>query len=121
MNIINSFQDKESIPINNQTKTENLKSMTKPTEEKKDILDIFSEKVINPKDINDKVEVPRSIFKGYLCFTTGASMTLIGSLIKNKTVNKTATIIGSLFSIAGTYNFVKPFLIKEKTLTKTEK
>lgn len=120
MNIINNISERQC-NISEPLKAEKI-SNNKITEPAKgDILDIFSKKVINPKDINDMVEAPRSIFKGYLCFTAGASLTLIGSLIKNKTVNKAATILGSIISIIGTFNFVKPFLLKDKNLTKKEK
>ncbi len=118
MNVINNYNDIRT-NISTPLKAEKISLTNK--ESKKDILDIFSEKVVNKKDINDMVEAPRSIFKGYLCFTTGSSLTLIGSLIKNKSINKITTILGALISIYGTFNFVKPFLIKNKDLTKPEK
>ena len=67
------------------------------------------------------VTVPRTIFKGYLCFTAGTMVNTIASFIKNDKLSSPLKIIGCLASIYGTYNFVKPFLIREENLTKTEK
>ena len=90
------------------------------TESKKDFLDIFSEKVANRKDITDTVVVPRAIFKGYLCFTAGTAINAIAGMIKKGTVSKVLGIAGSLTAIYGTFNFVKPFIIKEKKENLTE-
>lgn len=90
-------------------------------EYKPDILDIFSEKVVNKRDLTDMVTVPRTIFKGYLCFTAGTAINAIASLTGSNKLSKWLGILGNIISIYGTYNFVKPFLIKEKELTKTEK
>ena len=72
-------------------------------------------------DLNDLVSVPRTIFKGYLCFTAGTALNSIAALIKQNKFSKGLNIAGLLMSIYGTFNFVKPFLIKEKDLTKSEK
>lgn len=90
-------------------------------EYKPDILDIFSEKVVNKRDLTDMVTVPRTIFKGYLCFTAGTAINSIASLAGDNKFSKGLGILGNIISIYGTFNFVKPFLIKEKELTKSEK
>ena len=89
--------------------------------EKQDIIDFLSEKVINKNDINDTVTMPRTIFKGYLCFTTGTLMNGIAQMLKNTKIKTGLMIAGSLASIYGTFNFVKPYLFKENNLTKKEK
>ena len=62
MNILNNY--------NTISKKENkLNSRVRNIEP--DFIDIISKKVINSRDITDTVTMPRSIFKGYLCFTTG--------------------------------------------------
>jgi len=53
-------------------------------------------------------------FKGYLCFTAGTTINAIAGMLKKGTASKILGIVGSLISILGTFNFVKPFLIKEK-------
>ncbi len=84
----------------------------------KDIFDCFSEKIINEKDIRDTVEVPRSIFKGYLSFTISSSLTIISSLIKQPKISKSLTILGSLAAIYGTFNFIKPYFKHDLTNNK---
>ena len=109
-------QSKEQIK-NTQTNNPAVKnSNIKP-----DILDIFSKKVINPKDVNDMVTVPRAIFKGYLYFTTGTALNAVSGILKKGNLSKGLTILGSVLSIVGTFNFVKPFLYKKDDLTKSKK
>lgn len=122
MNVFNNFSQiapQTSIP----TGTANTTNIIQPKrdEYKPDVLDILSEKVVNKNDLNDMVKTPRAIFKGYLCFTVGTTINAISSLIKNEKVKKGLAIAGSLTSIYGTYNFVKPYLIRNKELTKDEK
>ena len=119
MNLINGLQTSNTTPVK-KAETQNIQSQPK-IEHKPDILDIFSEKVVNKKDLTDMVTVPRTIFKGYLCFTAGTAINAISSLCGKGKLSKGLGIAGNLISIYGTYNFVKPFLIKEKDLTKAEK
>lgn len=119
MNILNNFSELKPI-AQTPVKTAD-KPVVKKDEYKPDILDFFSEKVVNKNDINDMVTTPRAIFKGYLCFTTGTALNAISAMIKQSKISKALAIAGSVISIYGTYNFVKPFLIREKGLTKQEK
>jgi len=116
MNILNSISG-GVMPYN---KYNNNKKTTK-TEYKRDIMDIFSEKVVNKRDLDDMVTSPRCIFKGYLCFTAGTALNSAGMMINKPKITKILGVIGSLLSVYGTYNFVKPYLIKNEELTKTEK
>jgi hypothetical protein len=111
MNILNNYQPIKSISAAN-ISAQN--TTVKPKEYKKDVLDIFSEKVVNKRDLEDMVTVPRTIFKGYLCFTAGTMVNAIAGMLKNDKIKKGLGIAGSLISIYGTFNFVKPFLIKGK-------
>ncbi len=121
MNLLANFptssvgqEKKEVIPVNQEVQKPKL-------DYKPDLLDIASEKIINNRDITDTVTMPRAIFKGYLCFTAGTAINAIGGMLKNKKASKGLAIAGSLISILGTFNFVKPFLIKDKNLTETGK
>ena len=119
MNLIEGLQTSNTTPVK---KHETPKVHPQPkVEYKPDILDIFSEKVVNKKDLTDMVTVPRTIFKGYLCFTAGTAINAISSLCAKGNFSKGLGIVGNLISIYGTFNFVKPFLIKEKDLTNSEK
>ncbi|MBQ9245674.1 hypothetical protein IJ182_05335 [bacterium] len=113
MNVINQYSsiNNKQVSVPCSTVKENT---IKTTEYKPDVLDILSEKVVKRKDITDTVTVPRAIFKGYLCFTAGTAINAIAGMLKDKGFSKYLGIAGSLVSIYGTYNFVKPFLIKDK-------
>lgn len=85
---------------------------------KPDFLDKLSENVVNKRDLNDMVTVPRSVFKGYLCFVLGTTVNSLANIIfkspKTLKAAKAFNVLGSLISFYGTFNFVKPFLIKDK-------
>ena len=98
--------------------TDNKQKQPVNKQYKEDIMDVFAKKVVNQNDLNDMVTVPRTIFKGYLCFTVGTAINAIGAMFKNPVITKPLAIFGSLVSIYGTYNFVKPFLIRESEKNK---
>ena len=118
MNVLENIK----MPVSVQSETKAVKKQETPKlDYKPDLLDIASEKIINKRDITDTVTMPRAIFKGYLCFTAGTAINAIAGMLKNDKAKKGLGIAGSLISILGTFNFVKPFLIKEKNLTEIEK
>ena len=106
-------QTKVSVPVTAPATTQ-APAPAKPVESKPDIIDFISKKAINPKDVSDTVTMPRAIFKGYLCFTAGTAINAIAGMLKNANAKKALGIAGSLISILGTFNFVKPFLHKEE-------
>ena len=101
----------------------NIPAMTnKPVAQKKDVIDIISDKFASKRDVYDTVTMPRAIFKGYLCFTAGTAINAIAGMLKKSNFSKALGITSSLISIYGTYNFVKPFLVRNnENLTKKEK
>ncbi len=113
MNVLNIVSNQNEI-VNNKIQQQNKQSQQPKLEYKPDILDICSEKIIKNRDITDTVTMPRAIFKGYLCFTAGTAINSIAGMLKHEKAKKGLSIAGSLISILGTFNFVKPFLIKEK-------
>ncbi len=121
MNVFNNFSQIAPQTTMQTTVSQPVNTPVKKDDYKPDVLDILSEKVVNQNDLNDMVKTPRAIFKGYLCFTVGTTINAISSLIKNDKVKKGLAIAGSLTSIYGTYNFVKPYLIRNKELTNSEK
>ena len=120
MNLLESISNSPMRTVNT---SKQVQTPVLRRDEGKDILDIMSEKIVNRKDITDTVTVPRSIFKGYLCFTAGTAVNAIAGMLKQGKMSKALGITGSLVSIYGTYNFVKSFLVKDnnKNLTETEK
>ena len=121
MNIFDAIANQNLNVVNNQLKNEQKQVQQSKPEYKPDIIDICSQKIINNRDLNDTVTIPRHLFKGYFCLTVGTTINAISGMLKNKNVSKSMTIAGSLISILGTYNFVKPFLKPKKELTKAEK
>ena len=97
---------------NEQPSTSNEKKL----KEKNTFLDKFETSIINSADLNDTVQVPRTIFKGYLAFLVGTALTTVAAMAKEK-FKKTSTAL-NLISIAlvtyGTYSFVRPYIIKSK-------
>lgn len=76
-------------------------------------IDKFSTGIRNSADLNDTVSVPRTIFKGYFSFMVGTTFMSIASFMKKDGImNKSLNVIGLLTALFGTYNFVKPYLIK---------
>ena len=122
MAVFDAIANKSVNVVNNQVKKEEpKKAQQTKLEYKPDILDICSEKIVKKRDITDTVTMPRAIFKGYLCFTAGTAINAISGMLEKGKTSKALGIAGSLISILGTFNFVKPFLIPEKQLTKEEK
>lgn len=106
-------------PINNLT----FSSTTQSSAAKKnDLLALFHEKTKNSADMTDTVVVPRTIFKGYLAFMAGTTLTSLGAILKeHKNIAKTFNIAGLLTCLYGTYAFVRPFVIKDaKGVEKTK-
>lgn len=123
MNVINDFQNMTAsvAGVKNTSDKNNAPVPVKTKQEyKPDVIDFLSSKVVNQNDINDMVTMPRAIFKGYLCFTAGTAVNTIAGMIKQGKAATAMKIAGCLTSLYGTYNFVKPYLIKED-LTKSEK
>ena len=96
-------------------KINNLNFSANNSQEKKsDFLSKFHKNARNQADMTDTVVVPRTIFKGYLGFMAGTTLTSIGALLKNHPkISKTFNIVGLLTCLYGTYSFVRPFIIKD--------
>lgn len=75
--------------------------------------DKFYANTRNSADMNDTVVVPRTIFKGYLGFMAGTTMTALGSLSSNRFVKKSLNVAGLLTCLYGTWAFVRPFVVKD--------
>ena len=91
-------------------------------DKKSDFLLKFHENARNQADMTDTVVVPRTIFKGYLGFMAGTTLTSIGALLKKHPKTSTAfNIAGLLTCLYGTYSFVRPFTIKDTKGVETSK
>lgn len=102
INQTHSFTAKEHNAIANDKKKQRLS-----------VVDMFEQNIINTSDMSDTVSVPRTIFKGYLSFMAGTTLTSIGGVLdKSKGLSKTLNIAGLATMLYGTYSFVKPYLVK---------
>ena len=107
---INSFKPK----FKNKEETENKQPRW---------LDNFYTKIKNSADLNDTVEVPRTIFKGYLAFMSGTALVTLGNLIKkekNKGLKAALNILSVALIIFGTFSFSRPYIIKDSQKTENK-
>lgn len=80
--------------------------------QEKKFTDKFQDKLKNPADMSDCINVPRTIFKGYLGIMTGTTALTMGSFIKNPTAKKVLSLGGLATSLYGTWSFVRPYILK---------
>ncbi len=79
------------------------------------VMDKVMGNVVNKRDIQDTVTVPRSIFKGYLGIMMGTTILTIGSFIpKLPKTSNLLKIAGLVISAIGTFDFVKMFFARKK-------
>lgn len=82
---------------------------------KESVLDKFHTGIKNSADMNDTIEVPRTIFKGYMAFTASTSLGALAGLLKKfKTLSTVLTTLSVVSGLWGTYSFVRPYLINDK-------
>ena len=53
-------------------------------QQKREFIDKLTDAVMNPRDVNDCVAVPRGIFKAYLLIMSGSALLALSNLIKGK-------------------------------------
>lgn len=88
----------------------------KSSSNSKSLLDNFETSIVNSADLNDTIQVPRTIFKGYLSFTIGTALIPIAMIAKNKhpKTSNLLNILAACFTVWGTYSFVRPYIIKNQ-------
>ena len=97
------------------------------TSQKREFIDVLTDAVKNPRDVNDCVAVPRGIFKAYLLIMTGSAILALSNLIKgyrnfSKHLKKLMVITGWTLNTLSALFFAKPFAFKgnSPTVTKEE-
>ena len=117
-NLANSSNAQPQLPQTQQMPAVNAEQQNQQ-KKKIDLLKGFETKVKNSCDMNDTIQVPRTIFKGYLSFMIGTSLAAINGLIKvgengaNKKLKTGLSIASTLISLFGTWSFVRPYVIKD--------
>lgn len=112
---------KNSSPnFKNKTAPEQTDMPVQEKSKKETFLDKFETNVRNSADLNDTIQVPRTIFKGYMAFTVGTALVTVAMIAKNKLpkLSNALNFASAAFVIYGTYSFVRPYLIKSKPQSK---
>lgn len=93
-----------------QVTTPNFKS---EPPKKREFIDVLSDAVRNPRDVNDCVAVPRGIFKAYLFIMGGFSLLGISGALpqKMKNTKMTLNILGNILNFISAIYFAKPFAV----------
>lgn len=84
---------------------------------KREIIDVLTDAVKNPRDVNDCVAVPRGIFKAYMLIMSGSALLSLSNLIPGqKTTGKICKIsiitAGWILNTLSALFFAKPFAFK---------
>ena len=92
--------------------------------EKREFIDVITDSVRNPRDIQDCVVVPRGIFKSYIYLMSGSSMMLMAAALPQKMKNTKAilNIFSAILSGISAVYFAKPFAVNglSPTVNKNE-
>ena len=106
--------------INTNQITNFKSSETKP---KREFIDLISDNVRNPRDVNDCVAVPRGIFKAYIYLMIGSALITAASFVpeKFKAVKSGLGILGATGCGISAIYFAKPFAVKGLSPTVTKK
>ena len=87
--------------------------------QKREFIDVLTENVKNPRDVNDCVAVPRGIFKAYLYLMAGSSTMMLANFLPEKwhAAKKFTNILGVILNFISAIYFAKPFAIKDLSPT----
>ena len=87
--------------------------------QKREFIDVLTDNIRNPRDVNDCVAVPRGIFKAYLYLMAGSSTMMLANFLPQKWKGaKTATnVLGVVLNFISAIYFAKPFAIKDLSPT----
>ena len=112
-NNLNTFLPNFKQDVSNDKSEQNI---DRSSSKSKSLLDKFETSIVNSADLNDTIQVPRTIFKGYLSFTVGTALIPIAMIAKNKhpKTSNLLNILAGVFTVFGTYSFVRPYVIKNK-------
>ena len=101
-------------PINNSSQSTFKSNPQENKKNRREFIDLITDNVRNPRDVQDCVAVPRGIFKAYILLMAGSSLMLIAAALPQKLkMSKTCLNVGSaiLSGLSALY-FAKPFAFK---------
>lgn len=110
---ISKIQTNTNFYNNFQAKNDSEKS------KKREFIDVLTDNVKNPRDVNDCVAVPRGIFKAYLYLMAGSSTMMLANLLPQKWngARKATNILGVILNFISAIYFAKPFAVKDLSPT----
>ncbi len=87
--------------------------------QKREFIDVLTDNVKNPRDVNDCVAVPRGIFKAYLYLMAGSSTMMLANFLPQKWngARKATNILGVILNFISAIYFAKPFAVKDLSPT----
>lgn len=103
---------------------QNFKGNEQQPAKKREFIDVITDSVKNPRDVNDCVAVPRGIFKAYISLMTGTALNAMSNFLPKKAngLKNAVNLIGWGLNILSAYYFAKPFAFKgiSPTVTKED-
>ena len=89
---------------------------------KYEFIDVLSDAVKNPQDVQDCIAIPRGIFKAYIYLMAGSSLMLTAAALPQKwKIGKAVlNILSAILSAISAVYFAKPFAIKGLSPTVTK-
>ena len=110
---ISKIQTNTNFYNNFQAKNDSEKS------KKREFIDVLTDNVKNPRDVNDCVAVPRGIFKAYLYLMAGSSTMMLANFLPQKWngARKATNILGVILNFISAIYFAKPFAVKDLSPT----
>ena len=92
----------------------NTNFYSKNNTQKKEFIDMLTDNVRNPRDVDDCVAVPRGIFKAYLYLMAGSSTMMLANFLPQKWngAKKATNVLGIILNFISAIYFAKPFAIK---------
>ena len=82
--------------------------------QKREFIDVITDNVRNPSDVNDCVAVPRGIFKAYIYLMGGSALMSIANFLPQKAqyAKRGLNILGAILGFISAIYFAKPFALK---------
>ncbi len=102
-----SAQVQDPVEVKDETK-----SIPKKPVKKASFLDKFETGIKNADYLNDKIQLPRTTFQGYLAFMASAALTTLASISKGKT-RIALSILSASSLMLGSFYFVRPYIFKK--------
>lgn len=89
-----------------------IQAKEQKSSKKESFLDKFETNIKNADYLNDKIQLPRTTFQGYLAFMASAALTTLASIFKGK-IRAALTVLSASALLIGSFYFVRPYIFKK--------